>query len=65
MVNDKRKDIIFKAFFKHNDTPYSAIAVLKRMDAFEPVMEVHDILNCYILFLMIIGKQFLNFYTDL
>jgi len=61
MVNDKREDIIFKAFFKHNDTPYSAVAVLKRMDAFEPEMEVHDIFNFNILFLMVIGKQFLNF----
>src|SRR5699024_6416002 len=46
ILNDKRNNIIFQAFFKHNQSTHSPIAILKRMDSLKLYMEVQNIFKC-------------------
>ena len=45
ILNDERHDVIMQTFLQGNQTPDSAVAVLKRMDAFKVVMEGNNILD--------------------
>ena len=55
--NDKWYDACSEALLEHDEPPHSAIAVLKRMNRLEAMMEVDDVLKGVFLVLVVFGKQ--------
>ena len=43
--DDERDDSVCEAFLEHHQTPDSSVSVLERMDEFEPLMKVNDVLQ--------------------
>ena len=57
VLNNERNDVVTQTFFQSNQTPYSTIAVLERIDCLETVMKINNILESYNIFRFICRKK--------
>lgn len=57
ILNDKRYDVVFEAFFEENQSSDATIAILKWVDAFKLIMESNDFFQGMRCFRIIRGKQ--------
>ena len=42
IFDDKRDDIIFQAFLKHDQPAHATVSILEGMDSFKPYMEIQN-----------------------
>ena len=54
LTDDKRDDVVLQALPKYQHSPYAAIAVLKRMNAFELHVKINNIVKPHFLYRIII-----------
>ncbi len=61
IFNDERNDIIFQTFLKHNQTSYTTVTVLERMDSLKLNMKIKDILQSLFFFSVVLSQQSFHF----
>ncbi len=59
--NNKWHNAIGQAFFKHDETPHTTIAILKRMNLLEAYMEIKNVIQRPSLAMVIIADKILHF----
>ena len=57
IVDDEGLDVVTQAFFDHQHSAHTTIAILEGMDLFEPCVEVQDVLEGDFLLALIFGDQ--------
>ena len=58
--DDEGNEVGTQAFLEEQEAPDPAVAILKRMDAFETAVEIQQILERLFLLRMIVSQYFVN-----
>jgi hypothetical protein len=63
--DDERHDVTGQTLLEHEQSPHSTVAVLERMDALESYVEVENLLQRFLLIVVIIADESLHLPVNL